>query len=126
MTTLQETGKLISGFRIKALAFTAIIMFVSGLGAVPALAQSQRVVSGKVLTAGGDPQPNAVVYLENDRTKDIKTFFSVQDGSYRFGQLSPDVDYEVWAEYQGKKSQSKTISSFDSRKTFVYDLKLSK
>jgi hypothetical protein len=38
--------------------------------------------------------------------------------------LSPDVDYQLWAEFQTKKSKSRAISSFDSKKQFIFDLKL--
>ncbi|AXC09558.1 hypothetical protein ACPOL_0173 [Acidisarcina polymorpha] len=91
----------------------------------PAQAQaSQKVVQGKVVGSNDEVQPGAIVYLKNSKTNDIKSFISTQDGSYRFGQLSPDVDYEVWAEYQGKKSSTKTVSSFDSKKLLIYSLKL--
>jgi hypothetical protein len=33
-------------------------------------------------------------------------------------------DYELWAEKGGKKSPTKTVSSWDTRKAFVSDLKL--
>ena len=90
-----------------------------------ATAQSaQKVVEGKVVGANNLPQPGAIVYLKNTKTTDIKSFISTADGSYRFGQLSSDVDYEIWAAYQGRKSPTKTISSFDSKKLFDYQLKV--
>ena len=52
----------------------------------------------------------------------VKTFISEKDGSYRFNALSPNVDYEVYAEYKGKKSGTKTLSSFDSRKQVTINL----
>jgi hypothetical protein len=85
---------------------------------------TQKSVQGRVVGAGNQPQSGAIVYLKNDRTNDIKSFISTTDGSYRFGQLSPDIDYEVWAEYQGKKSPIKTVSSFDSKKILSYELKV--
>jgi len=85
---------------------------------------TQKVVQGRVVGAGDKPQSGAIVYLKNDKTNDIKSFISTNDGSYRFGQLSPDIDYEVWAEYQGKKSPIKTVSSFDSKKILSYELKV--
>ncbi len=85
---------------------------------------SQKVVSGKVVGTGNQPLSEAIVYLKNGKTTDIKSFISAQDGTYRFGQLSLDVDYEIWAEFQGKKSPTKSISSFDSRKQLNYELKV--
>ena len=105
---------------LPAILLTAICLFTASLAG----AQAQRVVQGKVIGTSGQPQPNAVVYLKNDKSNDIKSFISIKDGSFRFGQLSSDTDYEVWAEYQGKKSASKTVSSFDSRKAFSFELKL--
>ena|SRR5271165_5013811 len=84
----------------------------------------QKAVEGKVVDASNRPQSGAIVYLKNTKTADIKSFISVADGSYRFGQLSPDIDYEIWAEYQGHKSSTKTISSFDSKKLIDYQLKV--
>jgi hypothetical protein len=84
----------------------------------------QKVVEGKVVGSSSQPQTGAIVYLKNTKTGDIKSFISTTDGSYRFGQLSSDIDYEIWAEYQGRKSNTKTISSFDSKKLLDYRLKV--
>jgi hypothetical protein len=109
------------GFSIALL----LLMFLS-LSNVPAgrAQTTQKVVQGRVVGAANQPQSGAIVYLKNGRTNDIKSFISTADGSYRFGQLSPDIDYEVWAEYQGKKSSIKTVSSFDSKKLLIYELKV--
>ena len=84
----------------------------------------QRVVSGKVIDQSNNPLTNAVVYLKDTRTTGIKSFIVQQDGGYRFGQLASDTDYQVWAESSGKKSAVKTISSFDSSRQFIIDLKV--
>jgi hypothetical protein len=84
----------------------------------------QKVAEGKVVGSNSQPVVGAIVYLKNTKTGDIKSFISVADGSYRFGQLSPEIDYEIWAEYQGRKSNTKTISSFDSKKLMDYQLKV--
>jgi hypothetical protein len=88
------------------------------------LAQQVRVVQGNVVTANSQPQANAVVYLQDQKTLEVRTFITQTDGRYRFGQLSSDVDYQLWAEFQTHKSKNRAISSFDSKKQFIFDLKL--
>src|SRR5271168_1263109 len=68
----------------------------------------QKTVDGKVVGSNDQPLPAAIIYLKNGKTGDIKSFISSANGSYRFGQLSPDIDYEIWSEYQGKKSPTKS------------------
>jgi hypothetical protein len=45
----------------------------------------------------------------------VRTYISNKDGSYQFGGLAPNQDYEVFAEFQGGRSSTRTLSSFDSR-----------
>jgi hypothetical protein len=88
------------------------------------LAQSVRIVQGLVLGSDDQPQANAVVYLQNQKTQEVRTFITEPDGHYRFGQLSSDADYQLWAEHKGRKSKTRTISSFDSKKEFNFNLKI--
>lgn len=75
-----------------------------------------RTLIGHVFNAQDQALPKAVVYLKNTKSLAIRTYISDPDGGYHFPSLSPNVDYEVYAEYQGAHSDTKTLSAFDSRK----------
>jgi len=83
-----------------------------------------RNVTGQVMTKSDAPLPDAVVYLKNTKTLTIKSFITEKDGGYRFHGLSPNIDYEIYADYQGQKSQTKTISSFDNRNSITLNIRI--
>ena len=74
-----------------------------------------RTLTGVVLGKSDAPVSNAVVYLKNMKSLTVKTVIAGNDGSYRFPELSPNVDYEIYAQREGKKSDTKTLSQFDDR-----------
>jgi hypothetical protein len=85
---------------------------------------ARRTIEGKVHDKNDAPLPGAVVYLKDSRTLAVKSFISDDGGNFRFGQLSQNTDYELYAEFQGKRSKSKNISSFDSKTAFNFTLKI--
>ena len=87
-------------------------------------ANTTRSLHGHVFSRDNKPIGKAVVYLTNTKTHVTESYISDPDGSYRFPWLSPRVDYEVHAEFQGARSATKFISSFDSRKDFDVVLRL--
>lgn len=76
-----------------------------------------RLLTGKVLDHRDDPLVDAVVYLNNTRTHAVKTYIVGPDGAYHFPELSPNTDYEIYALYKGSKSETRTVSQFDDRKS---------
>ena len=54
----------------------------------------------------------------------MRTFITKDDGQYQFHALAPNVDYEVYAQVKDKKSDTKTLSSFDSRPNAVINLRI--
>ncbi len=83
-----------------------------------------RSLQGQVLDNSEAALPNAVVYLKNTRTLAVRSYISGQDGSYHFSGLSQNVDYEVHAERDGQKSDTKTLSGFDTRPRSTINLKV--
>ena len=75
-----------------------------------------RTLNGRVFDRQDNPIPKAVVYLKNTKTLTVKTYITEADGSYHFPALSPNADYEIYAEHNGARSDTKTLSAFDNRK----------
>ena len=98
------------------------------LSAEPPAGQSnvpaQRIVHGRVEDKSGAVVKGAVVYLKDDRSSQVKSAISLDDGTFRFVQLSLNSDYELWAQLGAVKSKTKSISSFDSKSDITIDLKI--
>lgn len=113
---------------IKVVALACALLVA--LGAVSSVAADKkdktvgRLLYGKVLDPQDNPLPDAVVYVTNTRTRAVKTYIVGPDGTYRFPALSTAVDYEVYAQYNGRKSDTKSVSQFDDRSQVYVDLKV--
>jgi hypothetical protein len=86
----------------------------------------ERTVEGTVVDSNGKPVPRAIVQLKNVRTAQIRSFIAQDKGDFFFNGLNPDIDYEIRAELDGNSSPTRTLSSYDGRKSFTVTLKLSK
>jgi hypothetical protein len=105
----------------RVIGLTVVLLLT--LGAV-AQRSNSRLLTGKVLDRQDNALPNAVVYLSDTRTRAVKSYIVGTDGAYRFPALSPAVDYEVYAQFNGKKSDTKTVSQFDNRQAVNINLKI--
>jgi hypothetical protein len=101
-----------------------IVPAVPPVGVAYAQNLGQRNVAGLVLDANSAPVQGATVFLKNQKTKSIRSYTSAGNGSFRFAQVSMTDDYYLWAEKDGKKSPTKTVSNWDARKDFSTELKL--
>jgi hypothetical protein len=115
-------------FVIKAVTLSCLV--VIGLSAVYGASPDKkektvgRLLFGKVLDPQDNPLPDSVVYVTNTRNRTVKTYIVGPDGTYRFPALSTAVDYEVYAQYKGHKSDTKSVSQFDDRSQVYLDLKI--
>ena len=91
-----------------------------------AMAQNlgQRTVTGAVVDGRSERVTGATVFLKNQKTKAIRSYTSSKDGRFHFAQVNMAEDYDLWAEKDGRKSGTKTVSSWDARKSFEVDLKM--
>jgi Carboxypeptidase regulatory-like domain len=105
-------------------AGVALCASASPNAAFPPDSSAPRSVQGMVVTPTNDPVSSAIVYLSDTRTKDVESYITQKDGAYRFEQLSPNDDYKLWAQADGKRSKTKILSSFDDRSTFHVILKI--
>ena len=112
-------------FRRAALLASTLLLVLSVIGSALDKKDEQqgRLLSGKVLDQQDNPVVSAIVYLTNTRTHAVKTYIVGQDGTYRFSGLS-NVDYEVYAQYNNHKSDTKSVSQFDDRSQVYIDLKI--
>jgi hypothetical protein len=109
-----------------ALAAFAVVIIpaVQPVGVAYAQNLGQRNVAGLVSDSNSTPVQGATVFLKNQKTKSIRSYTSSSNGSFRFTQVTMTDDYDLWAEKDGKKSPTKTVSSWDARKDFQTELKL--
>jgi hypothetical protein len=113
-------------------AISARLLLVGSLSALcilpPLQAQRRdtalRAVSGHVVNAENQPLAKAVVYLKDTKSLAIRTYITQEDGSFRFSGLAQNVDYEVYADYEGARSQVKTLGVFDEHKQSDFTLKI--
>ena len=118
---------------MKSVAALAMAAFLFAI-AIPASAQrrdareqaNMRSVQGVVTDRSDNPLSGAVVQLKDSKTLQIRSFITREDGKYHFNGLSTEIDYELKADHEGKTSDSRTLSSFDSRKQAVMNLKIEK
>ncbi|MFZ0393084.1 MAG: carboxypeptidase-like regulatory domain-containing protein [Terracidiphilus sp.] len=92
--------------------------------AAPAQNFGQRVVLGVVVDANSAGVDEATVFLRNTKTKAIRSFTTEKGGRYRFVQVNMNDDFDLWAEKDGKKTATRTVSSWDTRKDVQEILKL--
>jgi hypothetical protein len=124
MKRLLATLAIATVFATCALAQINLPLNGAGPPAPKKTRPTSKMLTGTVSDKADQPIAGAVVYLKNTKSLAVKSFFTQQDGTYRFPQLLLNTDYEIYAEKDGKKSNSKTISQFDDRYSPTINLQI--
>ena len=116
---MKQSGSFIVGF---------VLLWLVAVGSSAAAfkdpVDNTRSLAGQVFNRQDQPLQKAIVYLKNTKSLILKTYITDSDGGYRFSGLSPNIDYEVYAEFNGARSDTKTLSAFDTRKQVSITLRL--
>jgi carboxypeptidase family protein len=110
--------------RIAFIVFFLAVFVVAANAEPKRRNDSGRLLNGQIVNHNGTPLADSVVYLTNMRTRVVKSYIVSADGAYHFPALTPNVDYEVYAQYRGLKSETKTLSQFDDRPVVSINLKI--
>src|SRR5260370_40542494 len=97
----MKTGRILLA-ALLTITLTALPSFAKEKDSTPG-----RLLTGKVLDKQDNPVVNAVVYVTDTRTRAVKTYIVGADGTYRFPALAANVDYEIYAQAEGKTSDTK-------------------
>jgi hypothetical protein len=92
----------------RLLAPVAAIVLLGGFDSLT------RTVSGAVTDQRGRPIAHAAVQMENERTLAVRSYLTDGRGDFYFADLSPDIDYDLQAQFDGIRSRRKTLSRLDS------------
>jgi hypothetical protein len=110
---LHLTSRKRASFAASLLVVTLCLFFCTCVFAqVPQ--KSIRTLTGLVTDSGHEPIRNAVVQLRNTENNEILTYITDNTGHYNFKRLNGSADYEVWVEFRGHRSETRSISKFDS------------
>lgn len=106
------------------------VLAATWLLCAPGLAAKQKApptktVIGEVMDKAENGISGAEVTLKNLQTGKTLAIYANADGHYSFSDLDPHLDYEIQASFKGVSSETRQVSSFDTRMKVVIDLIIS-
>jgi hypothetical protein len=81
-----------------------------------------KTVTGQVQDPAEKTLGGAEVSLKDLQTGKTLAVYAEADGKYQFTDLDPHHDYEVQAKYKGVASETRKVTSFDTRWKVVINL----
>jgi hypothetical protein len=100
----------------------AWLLYAPGLAAKKQKAPTTKTVNGRVIDKAEVGIGGAEVTLKNLQTGKTVAIYADADGNYSFSDLDPHYDYEIQASFKGVSSETKQLSTFDTRWKVVINL----
>ena len=94
----------------------------SGLAAKKQKAPTTKTVTGQVQDQAENAIGGAEVTLKDLQTGKVLAIYAEPNGQYQFTDLDPHHDYEIQAKYKGVSSETRQVTSFDTRWKVVINL----
>ena len=106
------------------------VLAVAWLLHAPALAAKQKApttdtVSGLVTDNAENGISGAAVTLKDLQTGKTVAIYTEANGQYQFSYLDPHHDYQIQASFKGVASETRQLSSLDTRRKLVINLTIS-
>lgn len=112
------------GWGVRVLSsIVAVICLLHAPGlAAKQKAPSTKTVSGAVTDKAENGISGAAVTIKNLQTGKTMATYANAQGHYSFSDLDPHYDYEIRASFKGVSSETRQVSSFDTRLRLAVNL----
>ena len=100
----------------------ACLLPASGLAAKKNKAPTTKTVTGQVQDPEEKTLGGAEVTLKDLQTGKALAIYADANGQYQFTDLDPHHDYEIQAKFKGLASETRQVTSFDTRWKVVINL----
>lgn len=100
----------------------ACFLPASGLAAKKNKAPTTKTVTGQVQDPEEKTLGGAEVTLKDLQTGKSLAIYADANGQYQFTDLDPHHDYEIQAKFKGVASETRQVTSFDTRWKVVINL----
>jgi hypothetical protein len=100
----------------------ACLLPASGLASKKNKAPTTKTVTGQVQDPEEKTLEGAEVTLKDLQTGKALAIYADANGQYQFTDLNPHHDYEIQAKFKGIASETRQVTSFDTRWKVVINL----
>lgn len=105
-----------------SLLAVACLLPASGLADKKNKPPTTKTVTGQVQDPADKTLGGAEVTLKDLQTGKTLAIYAESNGQYQFTGLDPHHDYEIQAKYKGVASETRKVTSFDTRWKVVINL----